>query len=623
MENTSFLRSLERETRLLPGEPMTRRDRNRAYMMRLDMKNLLFSHYAEAGLLHATNPSEIGHWGWDAPTSHMRGVVAGHWLSAASRIISETGDAEMKLKADRMVSEIASCQKENGGEWAFPIPEKYLHWLRQGKSTWAPQYVCHKTMMGLLDMALIGANEQAMDVVLKCAEWFYRFTGDITREEMNNMMDLQETGGMMEHWANLYAATGDARHLEIMRRYERPRLFDPLYKGDDVLTNMHANATIPEVHGAARAYEVTGEERYRRIAMNYWDLAIRKRGVYVTGGQTCGEVWTPIMRQSARLSDLNQEHCTVYNLMRLSGYLYRWTGDSEYADFWERNLYNGIFAQGYWKGRSLDIRCEPPVPPTGLISYFLPLAPGSQKKWGTETDHFWCCHCTLLQANANFHESIYFQNESGIVIAQYLPSRVTIDLCGNNITIEQELDMQTDSCLSLLSFPNHVQSRPDEIRVRISVKAETPASCMLKFRRPWWLKDTMRCLVNGQEIACDDDGKGNACITRQWDHDEILLVMKKGLTCWPLPDRPDMVAFLDGPVALAGLVGEERLMYGRIEHPEDMLIPDEERQWSSWGGGWRTAGQPVGWKFKPLYRIGNEIYTVYFPVRDLSQWQHE
>lgn len=615
MKNEFRLVSLDKNTKLLPGEAMARRDRNREYMMRLSVHNLLFSHYVEAGLLTAGNPSEIAHWGWDAPTSHMRGVVAGHWLSAASRIISEAGDAEMKMKADRMVSEIARCQKENGGEWAFPIPEKYLHWLRRGKSTWAPQYVCHKTMMGLLDMAMIAGNEQAMDVVLKCADWFYRFTGDISREEMDEMMDLEETGGMMEHWANLYAATGDGRHLELMRRYERPRLFDPLFEGEDILTNMHANATISEAYGAARAYEVTGEERYRRIAMNYWDLAVRKRGVYVTGGQTCGEVWTPMMQQSARLSDLTQEHCTVYNLMRLSGYLYRWTGDSEYADFWERNLYNGIFAQGYWKGRSLDTRCEPAEPPTGLISYFLPLAPGSQKRWGSETNHFWCCHCTLLQANANFHESIYYRDGDGVAVAQYLPSRTSMDLGGNNLSIEQEFETQAGECLRRLPVTNQVRSRPDEIRVRVKVKAEAPAPFALKFRRPWWLKEPMKCLVNGQETPWEDDGKGNARIERRWENDEIMIVMKKGLTCWPLPDRPDTVAFLDGPVALAGLVGEERTLYGDIEHPETMLIPDAERQWSNWKGGWRTAGQPAGWKFKPIHEIGNEVYTVYFPVR--------
>lgn len=42
-----------------------------------------------------------------------------------------------------------------------------------------------------------------------------------------------------------------------MRLYER-RLFEPLLRDEDVLTNMHVNTTILEIYSAARAYEVTG-----------------------------------------------------------------------------------------------------------------------------------------------------------------------------------------------------------------------------------------------------------------------------------------------------------------------------------------------------------------------------
>ena len=87
--------------------------------------------------------------------------------------------------------------------WAFPIPEKYLYWLKEGRHPWAPQYVCHKNMMGLLDMYRFTGNELALDIVLKCADWFYDFTNNITRENMDEMMDLEETGGIMEYWADL------------------------------------------------------------------------------------------------------------------------------------------------------------------------------------------------------------------------------------------------------------------------------------------------------------------------------------------------------------------------------------------------------------------------------------
>ena len=60
------------------------------------------------------------------------------------------------------------------------------------------------------------------------------------------------------------------------RRRREP--MEPLLEGRDVLTNMHANTTIPEVLGCARAYEVTGEEKWLEIVKCYWKCAVTDRG---------------------------------------------------------------------------------------------------------------------------------------------------------------------------------------------------------------------------------------------------------------------------------------------------------------------------------------------------------
>ena len=330
--------------KLSPGLFRERSDVNRRYLMSLTSDNLLQNHYLEAGLWQsATKPQGI-HWGWESPTCEVRGHFLGHWLSAAARIYATTGDQEIKARADRIVSEIACCQRENGGEWAGSIPPKYLKWIARGKRVWAPHYTLHKTLMGLHDMFALAGSEQALDIMTRWANWFHRWTEPFSREQMDLILDV-ETGGMLEAWANLYGITGDEKHLDLVRRYDRPRLFARLLAGEDLLTNRHANTTIPEIHGAARAWEVTGQARWREIVQAYWRLAVTDRGFFCTGGQTCCEVWTAPFQFAARLGVNNQEHCTVYNMMRLAEYLLRWTGDVSYADYWERNLYNGILAQ--------------------------------------------------------------------------------------------------------------------------------------------------------------------------------------------------------------------------------------------------------------------------------------
>jgi hypothetical protein len=57
-------RPLSRSVALLEGELKTRRERNRAYLMRLTPQNLLLSHYLEAGLISFNRRPENIHWGW-------------------------------------------------------------------------------------------------------------------------------------------------------------------------------------------------------------------------------------------------------------------------------------------------------------------------------------------------------------------------------------------------------------------------------------------------------------------------------------------------------------------------------------------------------------------------------
>ena len=634
--NKNFFRSLGAETKLLDSIATTKLYRNTDYLLKLSNDNLLLPFRFEAGLYSLGHKKTDFHWGWDSPLSFLRGTFTGHWLSGAAQVVAQTDHAQLRAKAEYIVSEIANCQKENGGRWAFGIPEKYLTWLRDGKRVWAPQYVCHKLMMGLFDMYKYMGNQQALDVLLGCADWFYDFTNDISRETMDDMMELEETGGIIELWADLYGVTGDEKHLTLIRRYERPRLYNLLLDGVDALTNMHANTTIPEIYGVARAYEVTGEARYRKIVEAYWKCAVDGRGTFVTGSQTGGEIWTPPFKHATRLGIKNQEFCVVYNMMRLSEYLFRWTGDSKYADYWERNFYNGILVQSYWELPLYQLMDEDNPAPKEHLAYYLPLAAGSKMMWGNETDHFWCCHCTTVQANASFHEAVFYKKEDEITVAQFLPAELNTKINGTAVKIRQEADGQAGYGLGNHTIDREITDRPNNIAMKYKINGNGQ-EFTLRLRKPEWLMGEMTVLVNNMEAAyaasaADASGNcdaisyrhektafqvenGYAVIKKVWQDDEVTLVMPKGLRTHALPDRPNTVAFLDGPIALAGLCAEERTLYGDINNPQSFMSADDERWWNMWRPGWRTIDQPVNFAFIPMHDIGDNTYTVYFPVK--------
>ena len=598
-----------RDVVLLDGELLRRERDNRAYMLRLTRENLMRNYLLEAGLWGNAELDTTIHGGWESPTCALRGHFTGHWLSAAAMIWHATGDSEIKGRADAMLEDLARCQAEHGDGWAGSIPEKYLDWIARGKAVWAPHYTVHKTLMGLVDMAKLADSRLALEVADRWGAWFDRWTAPFSREQMDDILDV-ETGGMLEVWADLLALTGKERYRRLLERYDRGRLFDELLAGRDPLTNMHANTTIPEALGCARAYEVTGEERYRHIVEAYWRCAVDGRGAYATGGQTCGEIWSPKGDVASRLGRKAQEHCTVYNMMRLADYLFRWTKDVKYADYIERNLYNGIMAQGYYRHRGTN-GYVPGHPETGLVAYFLPMRGGDRKGWGTETTNFYCCHGTLVQANAAHNRYIYSQEGRDVWVCRFLDSDVRLEIDGVAVTLSQRIDRRTGSFQdasdsaarqSIGAVTSRYVNHPDALRAVFSVRADAPVALRLHVRVPYW------------------SGAGESCFEtvekKLWQDGETWSIeLPQRVWCERLTGDASRVAFLYGPVVLAGLTDSERTLHVDPDCPQRALRRENEREWGSWTTEFLTTTEPEAIHFVPLYEVGYEPYAVYFRVR--------
>lgn len=595
---------------------------NRAYLMELTTRNLLYNYELEAAITHDANiPGDI-HGGWESPTCQLRGHFLGHWLSAAAMHYAATGGRELKAKADVIVDRLAKCQEANGGSWVASIPEKYLYRIARGREIWAPHYTIHKTFMGLVDMYRYAGNKTALSVADHFADWFYDWSGRFDRDQMDDILDF-ETGGMLEIWVQLYDITRDDKYKKLMERYYRQRLFTPLLNGEDPLTNMHANTTIPEVIAAAEAYNVTGEERYKDIVTAYWDSAVTERGTLATGGQTNGEIWGPKKALSARLGLKTQEHCTVYNMMRLADYLFRWTGEAKYMDYIERNLYNGVLAQTYWHWEHTN-GYSPDSPDFGLIAYFLPMRAGARKGWGSKFNDFFCCHGSMVQANAALNRYMYYQADSDLYVTMYFDSDASFTVGGTNVTIRQRRDPLTGSFhLSSTSSGKQLVNRtaaqyphnPDTLCVYLQIETESPVECTINVRIPEWIKEPATVAHNGKQIAVAEEGGCFVGVREEFhDGDAICITMKMGIRVCPLPDDENMVAFMYGPEVLAGLCDEERMLYAGGDAPERILVHENEREWGNWKSDFKTAGQPAGIHFIPLNRVGYENYCVYFPI---------
>lgn len=596
------------DTRLEGGVFDDRRRLNRAYLLSLTDEALLQNFFLEAGIgdqnwhLQPSRDSAASrglerHWGWETPGALLRGHFLGHWLSAAAREVAVTGDRLLRARIDSVLDGLERCQQENGGGWIWAVPPAFLRRLAEGRPVWAPQYAMHKTLMGLVDVHRDLGDERALQLARNATIPILEWARGFDDHAFQTILEV-ETGGMLEVWADLLATTGDDIYRELLERYYHRSLFEGLLADRDVLTNMHANTTIPEVLGAARAYEVTGDERWRRIVEAYWNQAVTRRGTFCTGGQTSGEIWTPPFEFAARRGEKTQEHCAVYNMIRLADTLMRWTGDLSYADYIEQNLYNGILAQQN--------------PRTGMVAYFLPLEGGARKNWGTPTEDFWCCHGTLVQAHTRHSGLVFYQGEDGeLTIAQLIGARTRVATAAGDVTVR----------VTVLGNAGYVgpdsnageagdAHRPFASRVRVEITSAEAVSLRVRVRVPDW--------VTGEPALAGDErverGSGALVITHPGVRTSVDIAFPFALRAVPIPDEPTTVAFVEGPVVLAGLVEREVSLTGDVSSATSLLTPDNERQWTEWLRGYRTVGQPSAIRFRPVHEIVDEPYSLYFPI---------
>ena len=587
--------------KILPGVFRERMDVNRQYLLELDANCLLQNFYLEAGIILpglqvVDNPETANlHWGWEAPTCQLRGHFLGHWISAAAKLIAADGEPELRVKLDNIVSELARCQGLNGGEWVGSIPEKYFTRLIKNQYIWSPQYVMHKTIVGLSDAYIYAGNTQALDILSHLSDWYITWT-EKAAETNPHAVYAGEEAGMLEVWAQLYQLTKDEKYLTLAKRYADAGLFRKLKEGKDSLTNCHANASIPFTHGAAKMYEITGDSDWLEVIKLFWKVAVTDRGMFSTTGMNAGEFWVPPHMQGHFLGSSDQEFCTVYNMVRTASYLLKYTGEAQYADYIERALYNGFLAQQNAQ--------------TGMPAYFLPLGAGSRKKWGTKTRDFWCCHGTMVQAQTLYPELVWFTDGDKITAAQYIPSEFTAEMNGAKVTVSQTTGMKYYNDQAF--FDEKDDGQMSRWLLKFSVKCDKPVRFTLSLRVPEWAKG-VELEVNGKNTAAPVKD-GWLDITADWQNDSVQVFFPSELRAEILPDMPELMSVVDGPIVLAGIIGSDCGITG-ADKLNEQFMPQREHTYGTFPwrqNSWRTRNQPQSVMFRPLYEVTDEEYTVYF-----------
>jgi uncharacterized protein len=584
-----------KRVRLLDGPFRDAMERDRTYLHDLDADRLLHTWRVNAGLPSTAEP--LG--GWESPECEVRGHTLGHYLTACALMYSSCSDEVLKKKAEYIVAELATCQEALGAKgYLSAFPESFIERAEKCEQTWAPLYTQHKLFAGLQDVYVHCGSAQALVVVERMAAWLKGRVDKLSKKQMDAMLDATEQGGMNETLANLYGLTENPDQLAMARRFDQKRYVEPLAEGKDRLKGEHANSFIPNMIGTARQYELTGDKRDRDIATHFWKQVTGER-MYCTGGTSNCEHWqTPPGVLANELSDFTQETCCTYNMLKLTRHLFCWVPTGVYADYYERALWNSILSTQN--------------PDTGMCMYFLPMAPGRWKMYGTPNDAFWCCTASGLENHAKYGDSIYFHNGDDVFVTQFIASEV--DWREKGVVIRQETKF------------------PEEPRTKLTVKVAKPTRFSMRIRVPYWTTNGFVIRVNGKPVDGTATPSSFFAIDRTWkDGDTVEVEFAMRLHAHPMPDDATVAAFMYGPFVLAGKLGGEGLTqenthtgvnWYRFENapPVAPLVGDAARpeRWIKPVPGqpltFATTGQERNITLVPYHRLFGERYAIYWNV---------
>jgi DUF1680 family protein len=586
-----------KDVRLRRSEVSEALEVNRRYLMALDPDRLLHMFRVNAGIKSAAKP--LG--GWEAPDNELRGHFTGHFLSACALLAAQTDDPAVKERGNLVVTELARCQVAMGNGYLSAFPEDLFDRLRAGKPAWAPFYTVHKIMAGLLDSYSLSGNAQALEVLGGLAKWTERWVQPLGDEHMARILE-REYGGMNELLYNFAAVTQEPRWQQLAQRFDRQRIFAPLAEGRDELKGLHVNTTIPQIIGAARGYELTGDARLRRVAEYFWHTVTERR-TYCTGGTSNGESWNAGPDEIAKeLSGYTQECCVTYNLQKLTRQVFCWTADPRAADYYERAYYNGILGVQH--------------PADGDKLYYVPLQGGYWKLFGTPLADFWCCTGSMAESFAKLGDSIYFHDADGIYVNLFVASEVT--LRDKKLRLVQETKF------------------PGEERTRLTIRTETPTRMALRIRVPYWASEGS-AMLNGKPLEGFASPGSYFVLDREWRNgDRIEVRLPMSLHVAAMPDDPTMQAVMYGPLVLAGKLGTAGLTSKNLRAPptpprqvpeytaEPVAVPtivaprNDVASWLRPIAGrpleFRTTGQSADLNLVPLNRIFDERFAVYWKV---------
>ncbi len=539
-------------------------------MLLLDADRLLAGFRDTAGVIAGMSSEEItkfmkgkSRYGGMWEDGLIGGHTMGHYITALAQAVgnpalSEDEAVKVRERLDYILTSIRECQKLTVGTpyegyiFAAAMPTEEFRKnpvlqfdnVEKGLShlfneAWVPWYTMHKILTGLNAAFAIAGSEVALEIANDLGKWIANRTEGWSEETQKTVLGI-EYGGINDCLYELYEINRDLEKSGsdlYYKEYERFKnaahsfddvaLFEKILTGKkDLLNNVHANTTIPKFIGAFARYDaVEGEDKYLEYAEAFWDMVVDKH-TYVTGGNSEDEHFGEDNILDKERTNVNNETCNTYNMLKFSRRLFGATGKKKYIDYSERTLINAIMASQNHE--------------SGFTTYFQPMATGYHKVFNNLDDNFWCCTGTGYENFTKLQRGIYYKAQNKLAVTLYIASELKTD--------DYELTLDCDL------------TKSDMVKISVKPVEGKTVSDDFYLMIPSWLKNEAEFSIGESRISLEkQDGFYVIPAEMIREGGEITAKLPMGITVSNLKDGPNTYAFIYGPYVLSARLGNAKM----------------------------------------------------------------
>jgi DUF1680 family protein len=567
------------------------------YFLNIPEDDMLLGYRRRAGLPHPGN--ELPGWYGNESSFNVYEYdeifnTLGQWMSLFGRASRIASDPRVKARAKSLVHKFNETIADDG-----------YFFYSNNCNAWCYEY--EKFASGLLDCYVYADIDEALDVLHRITDWAIEklprnrcpvvpyndpfYEGATTT--INGTAGDPAIKAVDVEWFTLvevldraYLVTGDKKFGDFAKVWHYDHYWNAILNDDQTyLMTVHAYSHVNGLGGPAMAYRVIGEPRFKEIILAAYEM-LSKNQLLASGGYGLNETFADekgtIYKKIEKAAQTVELCCCTWAGFKLVRHLISISGGAKFGDWVETMLYNSIGAimpitdDDYRRGKTFyysDLRIG-----------------GGRKRFYPHS--YPCCAGTYPQAICEYYNLIYYQDDNGIYVTQYLPSRLTTELKGKPVGVTVTGD-----------FP-----KEDNFQVTIDGEGEFAVT----LRIPSWLRrGEGKVTVNGMDENVLLEANEWAKIERKWSKGDVIEVTFP-MHMWLSPihkTHPERSAFMYGPIMLAA-DGRHWVVEGDIHNPEAILKDVGDLHFT----GKDSDGNELFFRPYWEYQEG-EWYTVYFDVK--------